>query len=102
MIVGCLKEIKNNENRVALTPSGAEKLVSESHKVLVERDAGNGSAFAMLSILRQALKLFLRHKRLLKNQSLFLKSRSRLKKNTVSFTKTSYCSLIFTFLQTRS
>lgn len=43
--IGVPKEIKNNENRVALTPEGAEQLVSDGHKVHVERNAGVGSGF---------------------------------------------------------
>jgi alanine dehydrogenase len=43
MIIGVPKEIKNNENRVALTPAGAFALVKEGHKVLVEKSAGVGS-----------------------------------------------------------
>lgn len=46
MIVGVLKEIKNNENRVGLTPAGAYALVHAGHKVLVEATAGVGSGFA--------------------------------------------------------
>jgi alanine dehydrogenase len=46
MIVGVPKEIKTNENRVALVPAGAEALVSDGHTVLVERSAGIGSGFA--------------------------------------------------------
>ena len=46
MIVGLPKEIKNNENRVALTPAGAHALVHEGHKVLVETSAGVGSGFS--------------------------------------------------------
>ncbi|MFH1257249.1 MAG: alanine dehydrogenase [Candidatus Diapherotrites archaeon] len=46
MIVGCLKEIKENENRVALTPNGTGKLVAAGHKVLVEKNAGLGSGFS--------------------------------------------------------
>lgn len=46
MIVGVPKEVKNNENRVALTPAGAGMLVSAGHKVLIERGAGEGSGFA--------------------------------------------------------
>ena len=37
MIIGVPKEIKNNENRVALTPAGAEALHDAGHKVLVEK-----------------------------------------------------------------
>ena len=43
MIIGCLKEIKNNESRVALTPSGVHALAAH-HEVLVEAGAGLGSA----------------------------------------------------------
>ena len=45
MIVGILKEIKDNENRVALTPAGAEKLISRGNNVLIEQSAGEGSGF---------------------------------------------------------
>ncbi len=45
MIVGIPKEIKNNENRVALTPGGAKTLASRGHKVLIETNAGIGSGF---------------------------------------------------------
>ena len=43
MIIGVPKEIKNNENRVALTPAGAHALVKEGHKVIIEKSAGIGS-----------------------------------------------------------
>ncbi|WP_163709607.1 alanine dehydrogenase [Mangrovibacterium lignilyticum] len=46
MIVGVPKEIKNNENRVALTPAGAAELVKRGHVVYVQESAGNGSGFA--------------------------------------------------------
>ncbi len=45
MIVGCPKEIKNNENRVGLTPAGAKALSGAGHTVLVEAGAGLGSGF---------------------------------------------------------
>ena len=43
MIIGVPKEIKNNENRVALTPAGADALKHVGHTVLIERGAGEGS-----------------------------------------------------------
>jgi alanine dehydrogenase len=46
MRVGVVKEIKPNEQRVALTPGGAAELVARGHEVLVERGAGTGSGFA--------------------------------------------------------
>ena len=45
MLVGVPKEIKANENRVAVTPAGAHALVLAGHKVLVETSAGVGSGF---------------------------------------------------------
>ena len=45
MIIGVPKEIKTNENRVALVPAGADTLVQDGHTVLVEAAAGVGSGF---------------------------------------------------------
>ena len=46
MIIGIPKEIKNNENRVALTPAGAKELVKRGHTVYVQHTAGINSGFA--------------------------------------------------------
>ncbi|MDI3280341.1 MAG: alanine dehydrogenase, partial [Bacillota bacterium] len=43
MIIGVPKEIKANENRVAITPAGVAELVRAGHKVYIERGAGLGS-----------------------------------------------------------
>jgi len=43
MILGLPKEIKDNEARVGLVPAGVHALVEDGHRVLVERDAGEGS-----------------------------------------------------------
>ena len=45
MKVGIPKEVKNNENRVGLTPSGVNALVEAGHTVYVETNAGIGSQF---------------------------------------------------------
>lgn len=45
MIIGVPKEIKNNENRVALTPAGASELIRHGHEVYVQVDAGKNSGF---------------------------------------------------------
>ncbi|MEM7108662.1 MAG: alanine dehydrogenase [Bacteroidota bacterium] len=45
MIVGVPKEIKNNENRVALTPAGAQELTKRGHSVYIQSTAGEGSGF---------------------------------------------------------
>lgn len=65
MIIGLPKEIKNNENRVALTPSGVFSLVKNGHTVYVETSAGVNSGFtdetyinAGASILSTAKEVF--------------------------------------------
>jgi alanine dehydrogenase len=46
MIVGVPKEIKSNENRVAMTPAGVMELTRKKHTVYIQTDAGEGSGFA--------------------------------------------------------
>lgn len=46
MKVGIPKEIKNNENRVGMTPSGVAELVKHGHQVVVQHTAGEGSGFS--------------------------------------------------------
>lgn len=45
MIIGVPKEIKNNENRVALTPAGTQEFVKRGHTVYIQKTAGVGSGF---------------------------------------------------------
>ncbi|ARV10011.1 alanine dehydrogenase [Winogradskyella sp. PC-19] len=45
MKIGVPKEIKNNENRVGMTPSGVFELTKRDHTVFVQKDAGFGSGF---------------------------------------------------------
>ncbi len=46
MIIGIPKEIKESENRVAMTPPGVKSLCQSGHQVIVEKSAGEGSGFA--------------------------------------------------------
>ena len=46
MKVGIPKEIKNNENRVGMTPSGVAELIKHGHTVFVQHTAGEGSGFS--------------------------------------------------------
>lgn len=46
MKVGVPKEIKNNENRVGMTPSGVAELINHGHQVFVQHTAGEGSGFS--------------------------------------------------------
>lgn len=46
MIIGVPKEIKNNENRVGMTPAGVAAMVANGHKVYIENNAGLGSGIS--------------------------------------------------------
>ncbi|MCU7837571.1 MAG: alanine dehydrogenase [gamma proteobacterium symbiont of Taylorina sp.] len=45
MYIGIVKEIKDNENRVAVTPDGVKMLIEHRHHVMVEKNAGTSSGF---------------------------------------------------------
>src|SRR6187455_2577822 len=73
MIIGVPKEIKNNENRVALTPAGTQELVKRGHTVYVQRQAGAASGFADedykkagAQILEQAADIFAKAQMIIK------------------------------------
>ncbi len=57
MIIGVPREIKTNENRVALVPAGAETLVTAGHAVLVEQGAGLGSGFSDEAYVKAGARL---------------------------------------------
>ena len=73
MIIGILKEVKAEENRVALTPGGAEVMIQNGHRVLVKKDAGKASGFqdidyadAGAEIVQEALEIFSQAEMILK------------------------------------
>lgn len=57
MQLGIPKEIKDNENRVAMTPAGVERLTRAGHAVRVETGAGNGCGFADDDYVRAGAQL---------------------------------------------
>ena len=57
MIVGILKEIKVEENRVCMTPAGVEVMKNNGHQVLVETGAGVGSGFSDEDYLRAGAEI---------------------------------------------
>ena len=57
MKIGIPKEIKSQEARVGITPSGAETLVSEGNKVFIEKSAGINSGFSDNDYKRALIKL---------------------------------------------
>lgn len=57
MIVGILKEIKTEENRVCMTPAGVEVMIAHGHKLLVEKGAGSGSGFEDAAYLKAGAEM---------------------------------------------
>jgi alanine dehydrogenase len=57
MIVGVLKEIKAEENRVSMTPAGVEVMKQNGHTVLVEKAAGAGSGFEDTSYVKAGAEI---------------------------------------------
>src|SRR5688572_30485223 len=57
MTIGIPKEIKNNENRVALTPAGTQELVKRGHAVFVQSMAGAASGFSDDAYLKAGAKI---------------------------------------------
>ena len=57
MLIGIPKAIKNNENRVALTPAGVHSLVGRGHRVLIETNAGLGSGFTDADYQKQGAEI---------------------------------------------
>lgn len=57
MIIGVPKEIKDNENRVAISPAGIDALVGAGHEVLIETGAGEGSGFSDEAFIEHGAKI---------------------------------------------
>ncbi len=73
MVIGVPKEIKNNENRVALAPAGAETLSKTGHTILVEEDAGLGSGFSNPSYLQAGAEILKNKKFLFERAEMIMK-----------------------------
>jgi alanine dehydrogenase len=57
LIIGVPKEIKDNENRVAISPAGIDALVEAGHEVLIETGAGEGSGFSDEAFIEHGAKI---------------------------------------------
>ena len=58
MIIGIPKEIKANENRIAITPAGVTDFINAGHEVYIEKSAGLGSGFTDKEYLDEGAKIF--------------------------------------------
>ncbi len=93
MIVGLLKEIKPNENRVALLPAGVELLTAHGHKVMVEKNAGLASGFpdelykkAGAKIISTAAEVYDSADMIMKVKEPIKSEYKQIKKNQIVFT----------------
>ncbi|HEU5329325.1 MAG: alanine dehydrogenase [Thermomicrobiales bacterium] len=73
MLVGVPREIKDNENRVSLTPAGVVELVHHGHQVVVERGAGTGSFFTDDEYATAGAELVATHEEVFARAALVLK-----------------------------
>ncbi len=93
MIVGVPKEIKKNEDRVALTPAGTQELVKRGHTVYVQQSAGVGSGFndamyeqAGAKIVAEAKEVFQRAEMIIKVKEPIEPEYKLIKKDQLVFT----------------
>lgn len=73
MIVGCVKEIKNKEFRVGLTPNSVKEYVAAGHSVILETDAGLGSGFSNEDYLAAGAKILLTAKEVWEQSEMMVK-----------------------------
>jgi alanine dehydrogenase len=73
MLVGVPREIKDNENRVSLTPAGVVELAHHGHQVVVERGAGAGSFFTDDEYAVAGAELVTTHEEVFARAALILK-----------------------------
>jgi alanine dehydrogenase len=93
MVIGVPKEIKSNENRVALTPAGALEFTRRGHSVLVQSTAGVGSGFedkdyvdAGATILQTAEEVWAKAEMIMKVKEPIAEEYGRCRNNQLIFT----------------
>lgn len=73
MIIATLKEVKDKENRVGLTPYGVKELVSEGHTVIVQETAGIGSGFSDSEYIKCGAQMMRTSEEIVKAADLLIK-----------------------------
>src|SRR3990170_2973414 len=73
MIIGIPREIKPEENRIAIVPGGVETLVHRGHRVLIEKGAGLGSGFSDEEFMKAGAQISDRHEDVFAEADLVLK-----------------------------
>jgi alanine dehydrogenase len=95
MIIGILKEIKAEENRVSMTPGGAELMIQNGHQVLVEKKAGLNSGFSDVSYREIGADIIDSSKEIYKKAELIIHVKEPLPSEYVFINKNH---IIFTYL----
>ncbi|HVN95494.1 MAG TPA: alanine dehydrogenase [Syntrophorhabdaceae bacterium] len=80
MIIGVPKEIKEGENRVALTPAGAHALVGQGHTVLIEKGAGEASGLTDDDYAREGAQILSSSKQTFDQSDLIVKVKEPLER----------------------
>jgi alanine dehydrogenase len=95
MIIAVPKEIKNNENRVALTAAGTEILKKEGHQVLIEKNAGQGSGISDQEYKRSGAEIVADKNKLFERSEMVIKVKEPLKEEYDLFKEGQ---ILFTYL----
>lgn len=95
MIVGVPKEIKNNENRVAITPAGVEGFVLAGHTVLIQQNAGIGSGILDQEFVQAGAEIIPTAKEVFDRSDMIMKVKEPLKEEYEYFKEGQ---ILFTYL----
>ena len=95
MIIGVPKEIKSNENRVAITPAGVHALTIAGHEVYIEMDAGLGSSFTDEEYVNEGAKILKTGKEIYQIADMIIKVKEPLESEFGYFKENQ---IIFTYL----
>ena len=95
MIIGVPKEIKNNENRVAIIPEKAAMLSKQNHNILIESNAGTGAGYPDKDYVNSGCTIISNVEKIYNNAELITKVKEPLKSEYKYLNKKS---ILFTFL----
>lgn len=73
MIVGIPKEIKSDENRIAITPAGVNRFIENGHKIIIEKNAGIGSGISDKEFTREGARILDSASEIFENAEMIIK-----------------------------
>lgn len=95
MLVGIPKEIKNHEYRVAITPAGVVELITNGHQVVIEKNAGVGSAISDDEFIKSGAQILNSADEIWQKADLILKVKEPI---AVEYPKMRKGQILFTYL----